>query len=81
MSDLELFQLPMEQDERDEIIGEWLRGMEADELEPSDGITSVDAGDTVLARVYVAFHPQVPHDERRQFVLAVGSHLATEFGG
>ncbi|MGW5928049.1 hypothetical protein ACWF2L_17635 [Streptomyces anulatus] len=58
-------------------VGEWSVQIAADGLEASSDVLNVDGDSSVLARLHMAFHPDMPARNRQRFGLAL-AHLLAE---
>lgn len=57
-------------------ISEWAVNLGADGLEPTGNVLGVEASETPLVRVHLAFHPDMDDAARAQFSLRLGRLMA-----
>jgi hypothetical protein len=53
-------------------LSEWAVNLGADGLEPVGHVLGMEAGDTPLVRVHLAFHPDMDDAARTQFAMRLG---------
>ncbi|MEC3993976.1 hypothetical protein VSR01_10645 [Actinacidiphila sp. DG2A-62] len=56
-------------------ISEWAINLGADGLEPSSNVLGIEAGDTPIVRVHMAFHPDMDQAARNEFAMQLGAAM------
>lgn len=56
-------------------VSEWAIGLGADGLVPSSNVLGMQAGETPIVRVHMAFHPDMGEAARAEFAMQLGAAL------